>query len=81
MLSRRSIRDRYGQYPYGRRVRHRLNHHLQCRMRTLRAATLLADAEIGYTIYGTSSNLLTVDGQPDLWREHGPESGIRFSRI
>lgn len=29
--------------------------------------------KIGYTIYGTSSNLLTVDGQPDLWREHGPE--------
>lgn len=29
--------------------------------------------KIGYTIYGTGSNLLTVDGQPDLWREHGPE--------
>lgn len=29
--------------------------------------------KIGYTIYGTGSNLLTIDGQPDLWREHGPE--------
>lgn len=29
--------------------------------------------QIGYTIYGTGSNLLTVDGQSDLWREHGPE--------